>query len=103
MTSKDAIFDIEFNSATHGLNFNREIEVIKQDLEELEELKKIMGTPIQEIMKRLKLLDILKEFLNDSNTGTGWIEININPNHDVLDSEEHKKKQLLIKEWLENE
>lgn len=78
-------------------------EEVFKDLEDYEELKKIMGTPIQDIMKRLKLLDILKEFLSDANTGTGWIEINIDPNHDNLDSEEYKKKKLLIKEWLKNE
>ena len=39
MTSKEAIFDIEINIAIHGLNFNREIEVIKQDLEVLEHIK----------------------------------------------------------------
>lgn len=55
------------------------------------------------VLNDLKILKILKEFLSEANTGTGWIEININPNHDILDSEEHKKKQLLIKEWLENE
>ena len=32
-------------------------------LEELEELKKIMGTPIQDIMKRLKVLEIFKKIL----------------------------------------
>ena len=44
MTSKEAIFDIEINSATHGLNFSREIEVIKQDLEVLELYKKLEKT-----------------------------------------------------------
>ena len=72
------------------------------DLEDYEKLKNLMGTPIQDIMKRLKILEIMTEFLRDGNTGTGWIEINIDPDHDILDSEEHKKKQLLIKEWLEN-
>ena len=55
---------------------------------------------IKELEKDLEILDILKEFLSDGDTGTGWVEININPNNDKLDSKEHKKKQLLIKEWL---
>lgn len=38
---------------------------VEKDLEELEELKKIMGTPIQEIMKRLKVLEILKNNLKE--------------------------------------
>lgn len=70
-------------------------------LEKLEEYETILKTPIKQLREELKLLEILKEFLSDGNTGTGWIEININPNHDILDSEEHKKKQLLIKEWLD--
>lgn len=37
---------------------------VLKDLDELEELKKIMGTPIQDIMKRLKVLDQLKEILS---------------------------------------
>lgn len=35
---------------------------VLKDLEELEELKKIMGTPIQDIMKRLKVLDIIQNY-----------------------------------------
>lgn len=58
---------------------------------------------LEEVEKDLKILEILKEFMQDANTGTGWIEININPEHDILDSEEHKAKQKIIKEWLENE
>ena len=55
------------------------------------------------IKKDLEILEILKEFLKDADTGTGWIEININPEHDILDSEEHKEKQKKIKEWLNEE
>ena len=82
MTSKEklkAIKDYFWNEQEPNFNAHQYFEDIKKDLE---------------------LLDILKEFLSEANTGTDWIEININPNHDVLDSEEHKKKQLLIKEWL---
>lgn len=107
------------------------IYAIIKDLDLLDKYKRVMGEPIKDIMKELelkdlleielnveklkieylmkqlkkqdKILEILKEFLSDADTGTGWIEININPNHDILDSEEHKKKQLLIKEWLEND
>lgn len=34
---------------------------VLKDLEDYEELKKIMGTPIQEIRERLKILEILKK------------------------------------------
>ena len=39
MTSLEALYIIEFNSIMNGIPFNREIEVIKQDLEVLEILK----------------------------------------------------------------
>lgn len=42
-------------------------EVLK-DLDELEELKKIMGTPIQEIMKKLKELEAIKKWFIDNTT-----------------------------------
>ena len=58
---------------------------------------------MNEFHKQKKLLDILKEFLQSANTGTGWLEINIDPNHDVLDSKEHKEKQKLINSKGEND
>lgn len=35
---------------------------ILKDLDELEKLKNLMGTPIQDIMKRLKILEIIKKW-----------------------------------------
>lgn len=73
MTSKEALeFIIEtFNKYANKPNdiglffkFCEAHEKVKKDLDELEELKKIMGTPIQEIMKRLKILEILKEHIS---------------------------------------
>ena len=41
------------------------VELIKKDLEELENLKKIIGTPIQELMNKLKELETVKSFVVD--------------------------------------
>ena len=41
-------------------NYDEAKSIIEKDLEELKELKIIMGTPIQDIMKKLKVLEILK-------------------------------------------
>ena len=48
-----------FNEAIHQRDY------IKQLESKLMEYEKIMGTPIQDIMKRLKVLDILKENLKE--------------------------------------
>lgn len=39
-------------------------EKVLKDLEDYEELLKIMGTPIQQIMKNLEILEILKPYIN---------------------------------------
>lgn len=44
----------------------RTVNLIEKDLEELDELKKILGTPIQEIMKKLKELETIKKWFIDS-------------------------------------
>lgn len=102
MTNKEAIEYLR-NHTRYYEPVNREaFRVIEDALNKLEQYEKIFNTPLMEIRKQLRVLDILKEFLSEANTGTGWIEINIDPNHDILDSEEYKKKQLLIKEWLKD-
>ena len=89
---------------------------ILKDLEELEELKKIMGTPIQEVMRNLKVLEILKPYLKQTlhikEMGDG-LEISLKPitfyNAKVMDLDfnfndtqqiENIRK---VKEWLEND
>lgn len=64
---------------------------IKKDLEDYEELKKVMGTPIQEIMKRLKVLEILKRVIFLTNNSY-YIQTKKR-----LNEEDYK----LIKEWLD--
>lgn len=71
MTSKEAIKNIKEKSkmmTKQGLCFygyvKEDLNTIEKDLEELAELKKLMGTPIQDIMKRLKVLEILKEHIS---------------------------------------
>ena len=39
MTSKEALYDIEFNSSVKGLDFHREIKIIKKDLEILQAIR----------------------------------------------------------------
>ena len=45
-------------------SINKEVEesynIVAKDLEELEQYREIMGTPIQEIRKNLKILEIIK-------------------------------------------
>lgn len=87
-----------------------ELELIKKDLEELEELKKIMGTPIQDIMKKLKVLNILQmaavrdELFKLDDDGVGkkhsYVLVDYDSYHaSYLTPDEYK----LIKEWLGNE
>ncbi len=79
---------------------------LNKDLEDYEELKKIMGTPIQDIMKRLKILDILK-----NRSYIIWVEkdilysgrcddIEIPLDKEDFESEEDYK---LIKEYFKKE
>ena len=79
------------------------IQVLKNHNNRKYELVNKRRYAVSVIEQDLEVLEILKEFLSEANTGTGWIEININPNHDILDSKEYKEKQKKIKEWLENE
>lgn len=81
---------------------NREaFRVIEASLQELEELKKIMGTPIQDIMKRLKILEILKKNIEIVDTdfvdedGDDIFKIQLKP----LNS----SNQRIIEEWLGND
>ena len=63
MTSKEAIEQLrKYNSV--GLCGDKTLfEPIEKDLEDYEELLKIMGTPIEKIMKKLKYLEIIKKFV----------------------------------------
>lgn len=78
MTSKDYIIGVLYNleeildNAKETKNKDLEIDCkmqkeaynqVLKDLEDYEELKELMGTPIQDIMKKLKVLEILKEYL----------------------------------------
>ena len=125
MTSKEALEQLKmetiiYDDKTHISHYGRLdiirkplVELIEKDLEELKEYKKIMGTPIQEIMKNLKTLEkqdkilgILKEnaMIFDNQiisftfggeiTKGKMIEIHIAENED-----EFKE----IKEWLDND
>ena len=67
---------------------------IDEDLEKLEELEKLMGTPIQDIMKRLKFLEILKKHIKLIDYGFFYDKI-------VIYLPVNYREQL--KEWLENE
>lgn len=71
MTSKEALESIRNEYYTENGrkivvigNDDERFDIVEKDLEELEEIKKIMGTPIQDIMKQLKVLDQLKEILS---------------------------------------
>lgn len=70
----------------------RTVELIKKDLEELEELKILMGTPIQDIMKRLKILDALKRNVGIRLAIQEWAnkETKVFPND-----------RKIVKEWLD--
>ena len=63
MTNKELF--IHCVEKRNGIFLEREKRQIIEDLEELEEYRKIMGTPIQDIRKRLKALEILKNNLKE--------------------------------------
>lgn len=44
-----------------GETYENHFKQLEKDLDELEELKKIMGTPIQEIMKKLRKLEVIEK------------------------------------------
>lgn len=89
-------------------------ELIKQkkesavkDLEDYEELKNLMGTPIQDIMKRLKILEILKKELviePEYNFLTEKYDVFIYGERgfgEMIKIEVDKDKGDLLKEWLD--
>lgn len=75
-------------------------------LEELEELKKIMGTPIQDIMKRLKVLEIFKKILMLTIViGVDKVDAEIPSDKIIfkLDELNNEEKDMLwdwLREWL---
>ena len=69
MTSKEKL-DYMYGVAICGSGLGETADKVREyynkiadDLEEYEELKKIMGTPIQELMKQLKELKTVKDFV----------------------------------------
>lgn len=98
-TSLEALNEIckECNRAsvcdkTYGTcpNYNK----IYDDLKELEQYREIIGTPIQDIMKRLKVLEILKERIYISK---GQLGNYLNFFDNSIDDDEDDK---LIKEYF---
>jgi len=117
MTSKEKLLNIlkNYKLADKGngdfLSEDYQEELLNpifKDLEDYEELKKIMGTPIQDIMKRLKILEILKEHiafkLDERQCDKYLIQMASkdtgNYTYIRLYEEEVMK---LLKEWLEND
>ena len=86
-----------------------QVEELIKTLEELEEYRKIMGTPIQDIMKRLRVLEILKESFDLENCNgkiyfycgeecTDYLlEVNVKNRY----GEQFEEKYDLVKEYLE--
>lgn len=72
---------------------------VLKDLDKLEQYEAIFKEPIMNIQKRLKVLEILKSYMNISSDG-------IISCHNLIvlpQCETYKEKYDLIKEWLENE
>lgn len=70
MTSKEALKILD----EIGIKDNI-IGGIKKDLKEFEELKKIMGTPIQEIMKKIKKLEVIEKHFAYDDKECGFVLI----------------------------
>lgn len=82
--------------------------IIYEDLKDYEELKKLMETSIQEIMKKSKVLEILKRTkidLWDFKRDTEYVDYEYYSKHyrkyslEMLSREEFN----MLKEWLEND
>ena len=67
-------------------------ELLKKELEELEEYRKIMGTPIQDIMKRLKILEILKNNLKED----GYYNLLLIERKDLSEEEKILLNEVLV-------
>lgn len=66
MTSKELNEILNKTRKTPNIYFTEEqVKKMIIDLEEYERLKELMGTPIQELMKKLKELEEVKEFVVD--------------------------------------
>lgn len=85
---------------------NREaFRVIEKSLDELEELKKLMGTPIQDIMKRLKILEEIRnsfkvEKEETINKNYYWLIGKKKPHYSYMITKEQYDKW---NRWLEND
>ena len=74
---------------------DEEYQKISKDLKDYEKLKNLMETPIQDIMKLLKILEILKGMLTIEKGSTWWY---LDTKHCFFENEEDRKK---IEEWLD--
>lgn len=95
---KETWYDVDLTDEKY-IDFDEEqiFSDLEKDLEELEELKKIMGTPIQDIMKRLKILEIIKPYIEITSDG-------IISCHNLMLSpicDRYKKEYDLLKEYLD--
>lgn len=89
-----------------GETYENHFKQLEKDLEDYEELKKLMGTPIQDIMKRLKVLEIFKKILLlkivisvdkvDAEIPSDKIVFNL----DELNNEEKDTLWEWLREWL---
>lgn len=101
MTSKEALNKIQHNfGQLKGQELINCFETIEKDLQELERYRKVMTTPIQEIIKKLEVLEILKKHIKlEPVLGMGTeiykdVEMNI-----IAEDDDNYK----VIRWLENE
>ena len=95
MISKEALEMIRSvdGSISAKQTINECCNIIQKDLEDYEELKNLMGTPIQDIMKRLKTLEALKRNVGIRLAIQEWAnkETKVFPND-----------RKIVKEWLDD-
>lgn len=106
MTSKEMLQEIEETRTYDDVKYliNKYFPAIEKDLEHYEELKSLMGTPIQDIMKLLKrlekqdkILEILKPYIELSSDGI------ISCHNLILIPyyKDYEEQYNAIKEWLD--
>ena len=87
---------------TKAYEYEHHYRLIKKDLELLEKYKRVMCEPIKDIMKKLEILDILKNIIVvvPNTKYTSGPKYYITLRQDVIFDYE---TQNIIKEWLNND
>lgn len=97
MVSKELLKRIDERDYLTEREHREFLDKLNKDLEEYEEIKKLMGTPIQDIMKKLKVLEIIKKWFMEYTIDYSKIDNTFFVDTFIRDDEPIFK---ILEEWL---